>query len=160
MIRGDQVITDLEEDTLDLDWFCVDDNDNIGHFATGGRGFLPPSVKASKSNLDVLTEFFLTHLSPNGVGKESLCLTSHLQFESDEQKARCLYSFLQMGAKGLYSFDCVVVPFRPCDYFKIIEPSVPVVAQELPSEIQRILNMTRYVGKFCSANLIKVVEVG
>src|SRR5262249_5104444 len=104
------MITDVEEETQDFDWFSVDDNGEIAHFASGGRGFLPPSVKVSKSNLNRLAAFFRESLSANGIAIEAAGLSSHLHFESEAQRSTYLANYLRMGAKGLYSFDCVIGP--------------------------------------------------
>ena len=52
------MISDIEEETRDIDWFCTDIDGEIGHFASGGRGFLPLSVKASQENLNRLVSIF------------------------------------------------------------------------------------------------------
>lgn len=50
-------ISDIEEECEDLDWYAVDESGYIGHFATGGRGFLPRSVKNSSENRLTLHSF-------------------------------------------------------------------------------------------------------
>jgi hypothetical protein len=154
------MILDVEEETQDLDWFGVDDTGGIAHFASGGRGFLPPSVKASRLNLTRLTAFFRQHLSANGVGIESTSLSSHLQFTSEVQKAIYLADYSRMGAKGLYSFDCVVGPKRPSSYFVVIKPSRPLKVDDLPDDIRQILNITHYAGTFRTLDLVNENEFG
>ena len=153
------MITDLEEETLDLKWFSVDDSGEIAHFASGGRGFLPPSVKASKSNLDRLKTFFRKDLSPNGIGIVSANLLLHEHFESEAEKTRYLEFFSQNATKGLYSFDCFIDATRPTGYFLVVTPSRPLKVDDLPHDIRQILNLTHYAGKFCGTDLVKENEI-
>lgn len=152
------MITDIEEETQDIDWFSVDANGEIAHFATGGRGFLPPSVKASRANLNHLATYFREHLTANGDGIESPNLSSHMQFTSEAQKATYLADYSRMGAKGLYSFDCVVGPKRPSSYFLAVKPSHPLTVDDLPDDIRQLLNVTRFDGKFCSSDMAQANE--
>lgn len=150
-----KMITDIEEETLDLDWFSVDDNGELAHLASGGQGFLPPSVKASKTNLNIVTAYFRELIATNGRGIESPNLVSHIQFESNAQRATYLSAFLPMGAKGLHSFDCVLGSRRPNGYFVVARPSTPMTVDDVPDDIRQILNLTRFAGKFRSVDAVE-----
>jgi hypothetical protein len=147
------MISDLEEETIDLDWFSIDNNGEIGHFASGGQGFLPPSVKSSKSNLTRLAEFFRHSLSTNGAAIESQALLSHVQFNSRAQQARYLEDYSRMASKGLYSFNCIMDFNRPTSYFLVVKPSCPLKVDDLPDEIRQILQ-TRFAGEFCNSEFV------
>jgi hypothetical protein len=90
---------------------------------------------------------------------EAASLSSHSQFKSEAQKTTYLADYSRMGAKGLFSLDCVIGPKRPSNYFMVVTPSCPLKVNDLPNEIRQILNMTRYEGKFCSVEMIKENEV-
>jgi len=152
------MISDIEEETLDLDWFGVDIDGKIAHFASGGRGFLPSSVKSSKDALDRLTEFFRHSLLAHGTGIESPNLSSHVQFESESYKSRFLTDYARMASKGLYSFDCIVSSQRPTGYFKVIAPSRPLTVDDIPSDIQQSIAMTRFPRTFASADVIQAMD--
>jgi hypothetical protein len=152
------MITDIEEETLDLDWFGMDDNGDIGHFASGGRGFLPPSVKASRTNLDRITAYFRQEALANGIARESANLALHEEFKSEPQKTRYLADFERMAAKGLYSFDCVVGQSRPSNYFLVATPSCALKVNELPNDIRKIIKMTCFAGEFRSSDVVQPKE--
>ncbi len=154
------MITDLEEETLDLDWFSVDVDGEIAHFASGGRGFLPPSVKASRENLNRLIAYFRSILAVNGDAIESPNFSSHKQFQSEAQKSMYLADYSQMGAKGLYSFDYVVVSKRPSGYFVVARPSHPLNVEILPHNIQEIIKKTCFFGAFSRLNMVEENEFG
>ena len=152
------MITDIQEETQDIDWFSVDANGEIAHFASGGRGFLPPSVKASNEDLQYLTSYFRRDLSKNGDGVESLNLSSHMRFQSETQKTTYLADYSQMGAKGLYSFDCIVGPKRPTGYFVVARPSHPLRVEDLPHNVKEVLLKTRFLGTFSSSEVVQESE--
>ena len=152
------MITDIEQETQDIDWFSVDANGEIAHFATGGRGFLPLSVKASRLIVNRLATYFRETLPANGYGIESLNLNSHTQFTSEVQKRAYLADFSRMGAKGLYSFDCVVCSKRPSSYFMVIRPSHPLTVNELPTDIRQLLYVTRLNGKCCGLDMVRAED--
>jgi hypothetical protein len=148
------MITDLEEETRDIDWFSVDSKGEIAHFTSGGQGFLPPSVKASNENLQRVTMFF-RQLLPNGDAVESSNLSSHIYFDLEAQKSRYLEAFSGMAEKGLFSFDCVMdAPERPSSYFMVAKPSHPVNIGDLPEDIRNILGQTYFSGEFSNEDMI------
>ena len=67
--------------------------------------------------------------------------------------------YSRMGAKGLYSFNCIIGPNRPSSYFMVVTPSRPLKVDELPNDIRQILNMTRHAGTFCSLDIAKDSEI-
>jgi hypothetical protein len=146
------VITDIEEETLDLDWFSVDAEGAIAHFASGGRGFLPMSVKASKEDLD-LTAYFRA-APKNGHAVASPRLSSQKQFESDAQKAKYLADYAQMGERGFFSFDCIVGPRRPTGYFLVVQPSLPLRLEDLPLRVREIMRRCAFERSFSISYLI------
>ena len=70
------LISELEEETQDIDWFCVDVAGEIAHFASGGRGFLPTSVSSSRVSLEILLQYFRESLAQSTVAIEAASLLS------------------------------------------------------------------------------------
>jgi hypothetical protein len=153
------MISDIEEEILDIDWYCVDACGEIAHFASAGQGFLPKSVKASKERLERLSMYFRQTLSVNGDSIVSHNLCSHVRFQSDAQKATYLAFFSQLATKGLYSFACVLAPTRPTSYFQVARPSQPIKTNQLPNEIQQMLMGTCFQTVFSSIDLIHEKEI-
>jgi|SRR6516164_7834135 hypothetical protein len=148
------MISGLEEETLDLDWFAVDGQGEIGHFATGGKGFLPPSVKASKENQSKLNAFF-RKLTKNGEAIESPILASHVQFQTEAEANRYLEDYSYMAGRGLYSFDCFIARRRPTSYFLVARPSDPLTLEDLPKDIREVVRLTQFRGSFSKLNVIQ-----
>jgi hypothetical protein len=82
-------ISDIKAETQDFDRFSVDVKGEIAHFASGGRGFLAPTVMAAKEELQSLTACVRHAMSRNGKWIESPNLSTHMHFESSEWKSWC-----------------------------------------------------------------------
>ena len=96
-------ISDIDEATTDYDWFAVDDEEMIGHFATGGCGIMPRSVAASAEDSKTITDFF----QKDAVAGTAILLLSptlglHKQFKSDAERERYLRSYLAMALCGYF----------------------------------------------------------
>jgi hypothetical protein len=76
------IISDEDENTIDYDWFAVDDEGHIGHFATGGCGIMPRSVAASAEDLETITNFFRKDATAGTTTRLSLCLSAHATFKA------------------------------------------------------------------------------
>src|SRR5262249_44019510 len=74
-------ISDIEEETLDLDWFALDRNGHIGHFTTGGMGDLPQTVREGYSvdSLASVTDFFRTSVKPRATPIVNPALTKYVR---------------------------------------------------------------------------------
>lgn len=122
------IISDINEECEDLDWYAVDKSGCIAHFATGGRGFLPHSVKTSSENRIHLHSFF-TELP-------EFCKNTHLASAKDDN------IFGEMARRGLFSYDCLPRNLRPVGYFRLYTPTLPLKLQECPEIIQTIIKQT------------------
>ncbi|WP_162601254.1 hypothetical protein [Occallatibacter savannae] len=130
------IITEEQQQTSDLDWFCVDSAGLIGHFASAGFKRIPPSVACSGEDLDVLTSFFL-QLRPLSSGHE---LDAHLP--PNCRSARYLQSFVSMARRGLFSFDIDSYLKPDICYFRVALPLQPLRISELPDHVRTILTRT------------------
>jgi hypothetical protein len=152
-------VSELEEEIQDLDWFALDEEGTIGHFATGGCGALPRSIASSREDLQKVTLYFRNHTAiASPVVSHSI--DSYISLKDNESKARYLRDFLKMSSQGLFSFDCMRARKRPTGYFQVARPSVALYATALPLEIRQILERTVLEGVcFRSAGEIAVEVV-
>jgi hypothetical protein len=135
------MINEIEQQTLDIDWFFTNGN-HIGFVASGG-GKLPRSVALSSENNGLLTDFFRNLPERSGV-EIAPGLNKIISPPVDE---RYLSSFVEMAEKGLFSFD-KTLPGRFSDtaYHLVASPLNPLRFDELPSEIVEILLETKIEG--------------
>jgi len=141
------MITDIEQETNDFDWFFTDGN-AVGHVASGG-GKLPPSVARSVNGLNILQNYF------NGLPTNSDVIVN---IQSRTTNDDHLMSFADMAKKGLYSFDKTHLG-KPYDtaYHLIAKPGQAIQFKTLPEEIKEILINSRYIDSFGS--IIDVKDV-
>lgn len=87
---------------LDIDWFAVDAEGKIAHFATGGVGFLPAEtgndLQAADSAFDVL--FAANEATSTIIIEEYLP-----DFSSAHERSQYLASFASMARRGYFSYD-------------------------------------------------------
>lgn len=128
--------TEIEQETLDLDWFFTD-GDEIGFVASAG-GKLPGAVSKSKEKLEVLFSYFT-----------SLPQTCKVVINPDLNKIitdppaddKYLSYFIDMAKKGLYSFDKTVLSsFSETNYHLVAQPESPLKIKDLPLEIMEIIS--------------------
>ena len=144
------MISDMDEEVNDYDWFAVDKEGNIGHFATGGVGTMPRSVAISSSDLTYVTDFFRRTLpSSTQAHLASKAREASEQMDSDALVERRFRDFIMMAGRGIYSFDHSYAlgrpnqRIRPCPlYYRIAIPASPIHLSDLPDAIQAILVRT------------------
>lgn len=153
------LLADLQEETEDLDWFAVDPTGRVAHFASGGRGFLPRSVKASKEDLVGITTLFRTERRTYANALISALLGNHVSFHDERERNTYLKDFCEMAEKGLYSFDCILATARPSGYFLVARPSTALIASDLPVEMKQIIEKTTLRIRLCEANEIGEADI-
>jgi hypothetical protein len=149
-------VSDLEQETQDLDWFALDEEGTIGHFATGGSGKLPRSVAASRDNMNMLTEFFRTHFANFTTPIINPKLGLHVSLKDEDAKEKYLQDYLNMASRGLYSYDCLLTGKKPTGYFLVAQPTTPLQLTLLPREIRSLLEMTVLQASFRKSDEITV----
>lgn len=135
------MFTENEQQVLDIDWFFTN-NEDVAFVASGG-GRLPQSVAQSAENNKLLVSFF-----------RGLPITSEVVINPELNKVianivdeRYLADFVSLTQKGLFSFDKTVLnSFLESQYHLVAKPVSPLKFSQLPSEIRRILVMTKYDG--------------
>ncbi|WP_425614522.1 hypothetical protein NA78x_004392 [Anatilimnocola sp. NA78] len=151
-------IADEEEEFQDFEWFAIDSTGAVAFFTSGGRGFLPQSVKMSRTELEKICRYF------NSIAAEITSFEgpflARLGLESRADMFRPGYERVHggMSKKGLYSFDCHRTGNIPCPYSLLTKPIVELRVEQLPRDISKIISNTVYYGKF--ADEIDVCSAG
>ena len=133
-------ISDDEQNYKDLDWYCVDSEGRVGHFASAGFKQIPPSVAESAEDLSFLDEFF----SALPAIPDAHDLDKHLNPECRTE--RYLHSFVAMADRGLFSFDIETYPKPETCYFRVATPKQPLHFADLPAKVREILGRTTLKG--------------
>ena len=133
-------ISEGEQNERDFDWYCVDKDGRIGHFASAGFKRIPPSVEESAEDLRLLDEFFKKLSTvPEGHQLDER-LTSECRTE------RYLHSYIAMADRGLFSFDIESHLKAESCYFRVAIPKRPLLFAELPEGVQKVLGRTRLLN--------------
>ncbi|MEA1030288.1 hypothetical protein T3A99_17110 [Pseudomonas sp. N-137] len=117
----------------DLDWFASCKDGFLAHFATGGKGDVPRSIRNSLSEYELMYEYFysLSECFEVEVVEENLPV-----FSSEVQRSRYLQSFVSMAKKGLFSHD-----FGGGGYKLVAKPKNGKKISELPIEVLNVICM-------------------
>lgn len=140
------MITEIEQQTLDIDWFLTDGK-YIGFMASAG-GRLPDSVAKSAENHKKLIHYFrnLPVISDFTINPElNSVLIEIYRSKADE---RYLEDYISMAKKGLYSFDkSNFNHFLDGNYHLVASPVNPLTLEDLPVDISEILIETQFQDK-------------
>jgi len=148
------MITEIEQETSDINWFFITGN-KIG-FVASGAGKLPDSVANLDEKLWLLWSYF-----------KDLPETSELLINPELESIKntvitnnYLQDFIYMAKRGLYAFDKTTVNnFRDTNYYLVVKPTNPLLADTLPDEIFNLISNTLYEGNIEDANGIDVEAI-
>ncbi len=129
--------TELEQQTLDIDWFFTDKS-KIGFIASAG-GKLPESISKLGEGNQLLSSYFrnLPEISEIFINTE---LDSKLR--NDENY---LSDFISMAKRGLYTFDKTKLnDFLNSNYHLVAYPIKSLELRNIPQNILDILSKTYY----------------
>ena len=135
-------VSDIEEETRDIDWFALDSEGFVGHFTTGGRGALPRSIASSAEDLKRVTDYFSKQISANTSSVISSGVELHVSLRDEAQRARYLEDFKRMACRGLFSFDFLQTSKRPTGYFLVAKPLIPLHVGGIREDIRQVLERT------------------
>jgi hypothetical protein len=140
-------IDEVEQESTDFDWFAVDEQGHLAHFATAGFKHLPATVTLSAEDLAVVTDYFHNRapiFSGHQVNPDIGCDRSDWKGEAAE--ARYLSSFVEMAGRGLYSYDIETYVKPMTAYFCVAIPTRPLSIEDLPQEVRVIVRNTVLAG--------------
>lgn len=133
------MITELEQQTSDIDWFFTN-GEHIAFVASGG-GKLPLSVSTN-----VETSFLaaycrlLNSISP-------IVINPNLNQIVPDFDERYLVDFKDMAQKGFFSFDKTVLSnFSELNYHLVASPVIPLNLSDLEPNIVKMIMKTSIRG--------------
>ena len=147
--------TKVEQWEHDYDLFMADPDGRIAHFSHFGFRLLPPSIAKSKENWRQLKTFF--HSLPLSREDYFICpdLQKHLPEKSILDFEGYIKPSAEMSQRGLYSFDSYDFSFDERPYYRVTNPKIELRINNLPEEIQILLEeLTLYGINFSETSLI------
>jgi hypothetical protein len=146
------MITDIEQNTLDITWFFTN-GEYIGFVASGG-GKLPVSIaNGTMEAVEVLANYFedLPTISDIIINPNSKKLMT-----SGTEQSTYLSYFAEIARKGLFTFDKIATNnFSDTNYLLVAKPLNPTKFNELPLEIAEILIKTKATG-----SIPEILDIG
>lgn len=137
------MITEIEQQTMDMDWFFTD-GEYVGFMASGG-GKLPDSVAESEEKRQILVHYFRNLPEISEVEVSSKLDSILIKISASGADERYLEDYVLMTKKGLYSFDkSYPNQFSEPYYHLVAGPENPLKLKELPQDILDILVKTQY----------------
>lgn len=135
------MLTEIEQQSLDIDWFFIDDS-KIGFVASAG-GKLPNSVANLDENIGKISSYFRS--LPE---KTEVIVNGKLEkIKNTNITDNYLKDFLYMAKRGLYTFDKTSLNnFSDTNYHLVVKPKEHLKIEELPNEIIDLINNTIYKG--------------
>src|SRR5258708_4744936 len=147
------IITEIEQETLDIEWFFIND-DNVG-CVLSGAGKLPESVDKSEENNEQLYLYFKMLPERSGI----IINPSFNKIIDIRRNKEYVTHFVKMAKKGLFSFDKTTMNnFLDPHYHLVAKPIDPLRLVELPSEILELLMETKYNGELGTTLDISTIE--
>jgi hypothetical protein len=146
-------INSEEQIDRDWDWYAFDQDGMVGHFATAGRRKLPKTVLQDRDGALRLIQYFdeeAAKRSPYVIRAEAEADAGGWKDELD--RARYLRSFVDMGSKGLFSYDTFLS--RPDEYYLVASPGTPLHIDQLPNEIRDMIVRTKSTYLFAKSTYI------
>lgn len=154
------MITEIEQLTMDMDWFFTD-GEYVG-FMTSDGGKLPDSIAESEEKRQILVHYFrnLPEISDAIINPElSNILIKSKKFSSGVDD-RYLEDYVFMTKKGLYSFDKVILnDFLDPNYHLVSSPKTPLKIKELPQDILDMVTKTEYNNKLTEVQEVNRLEI-
>lgn len=152
------MITEIEQETMDMDWFFTD-GEYVGFMASGG-GKLPDSVAESEEKRQILVHYFRNLPEISEVEVSSKLDSILIKISGSGANERYLEDYVLMTKKGLYSFDkSYPNQFTEPNYHLVAGPTNPLKLKELPQDILDILVKTQYSHKLMEVQEINRLEI-
>jgi len=126
------------QEGYDVDFFAMDQNQYLIHFASGGSR-IPESIYGSDKFQEMVFVFCekLPIISDVVVNSQ---IDAIKKFDSETKRHLYLSSFINMASRGLYSFDnCFPGKSISLQYNLVASPKIPLMKSDVPSEILKDL---------------------
>ncbi len=152
--------TENEQYSLDLEWFALDSEGNIGSFLSGGL-LLPESVASDKESLLMV----LSYMSRLPCERSEVILNPDLNrytgYMSMDKKNTYDRVFGSTVRKGIFAFnrDEMTVALR--GYFCVAKPTKVLSVSDVPDAVRLVLERTVYSkGSFLSLPFVHECDIG
>jgi hypothetical protein len=140
-------IEETKQLTTDFDWFGVDEEGFLAHFASAGFKRVPASVSESAEDLVLVCNYFKTEAPVRGAHRVDEDLVGlRPDWKGEQNESRYLKSFVAMADLGLFSFDIDSYLKPGIAYFRVACPLSPLGLEQLPEPVRRIIARTRLAG--------------
>lgn len=127
----------------DIDWFAVDDRNEIACFASGG-GVLPGSILENFDAFKVMSDYFWDLPDNDNEIIINPLLEQIVKFNSQKEREQYLKAFKLMAKHGIYTYDkTIVMADGDYRYHLVASPVVPVKINKWPSAIVEVLKKTK-----------------
>jgi hypothetical protein len=127
----------------DLDWFAVDRDGHVGHFSSFGSGCIPRTIAQDVEGYAAVLEYF----------ERAMALTVPVPAETEEATGN-IAPWLEMAAKGLYSYDTARPGAKEHPYHLVARPTEALRVSDLPLAISVVLRRTTLATRFALAAVI------
>jgi hypothetical protein len=148
------MLRDFDEEIWDIDWFGFDARGHVAHFASGGRGFLPTSVKASLTVGSMASLEDLYEMPVIGSYSLSGTVPSGWKFRPGTDQTKFFLWWEESAMRGLFGYDCLMLPHRPEGYFRVVIPSHPITIRDLPGSLGPRVAIGQFNGLFADSTRI------
>jgi len=148
------MITEIQQETSDIDWFFTSLN-KIGFVMSGG-GKLPDSVANLDDKLELISAFFRGLPESSGV-----IINSNLEaIKNTIITDNYLHDFIYMAKRGLFAFDKTVLNnFNETNYHLVAMPIKPLLTSTIPEDIFELIYNTVYTESLVDFNFLDVRDV-
>ena len=130
------IITDLDLQIEDIEWYGVDKNGRIAQFMSGGSFAVPGFVRESRENLEIVSHFFEKY---NQTISETVLFNKNIEYPRKEFWEECKY----ISQKGIYCYDIWHKSEFMNEYIYVCKPSLALAITDLPQDIQSVLSRYR-----------------
>ena len=148
------MFTDIQQQTLDIDWFFIAD-DKIG-FVASAAGKLPQSVTILDEKIGIISSYFR-----NLPERTTVIINDKLEeIKNTSINENYLGDFVYMAKRGLYAFDkSLLNNFSDLTYHLVAKPQQPLSLKELPNEIFDLIKKTTYDGNLNMVDKINIHSI-
>ena len=146
-------ITEFDLQIEDLEWYAIDENNNIAFFTSGGMGNVPEFICKSREYLNIVSNYF--DLSDNTFAEAEVVEGAFDDYPNDEFKKDCI----DVSEKGLFCYDVSDEDEHKNEYKLLCRPNNMLKLGDLPEEIQEIIKQYKLDGvSFVDKEYVKVIN--
>lgn len=144
------IITDLDLQIEDVEWYGVDKNGRIAQFMSGGSFAVPEFVRESRENLEIVSHFFEKY---SQIISATVLFNKNIEYPRKEFWEECKY----VSQMGIYCYDIWDKSELMNEYVYVCKPFCALEITDLPQDIQSVLSYYRMVkADFAKDEIINI----